>query len=229
LFSVFTRELGKVLISAQSSRKLQNSKRILSPLNLCEFELYTSSAGYFKVKNAVLKASFYPLERKSAEKQLQSIQDISQVAEIIEKTIEEGEPNLSLYSLVVKSAMIIHHTANQLILEAFKVKLLGLSGTLPNLKHCFECREKRNDDKNWITQDSLHMYCTHCLPKDSMQYASVTLDTLKLLHFIATAEFEEIAKISTSAKNIEELKQLNSLLLTQLTTRDLKSEKTLLN
>lgn len=220
LFSVFTKDFGKITLSARASKKIQSSMRALSPLNICEIEIYKSSNGYFKAKKVTLKKSFIET------KELETLQALYTIAEIIHTVTEENHPDSKLYSLIINSALIMQHSEGGLIFETFKTKFLQSSGTLPNLKYCFTCREKRNDDMNWITHDDTHIYCNQCRKKlmTNSKCSQTSLNSLKLLHFIADASFEEILKIKASERAITELAHLNELLIEQLLPKKLHTK-----
>lgn len=221
LFSVLTKDLGKITVNARTAKKLSSNMRVLSPLNICEFELYTSSNGFYKIKNAVLKKSF--IEKTN----LENLQQLYTIAELLNTIIEEDHPDHLLYSLVIEATAFIEHTSHPLLLEAFKTKLLSHSGTLPNLKYCFDCRTKCCDDMNWITQDTLHIYCSNCISSvdPTSARSQITFDSLKLLHFISSASFEDIIKITTQTKDINNLSHLTDLLFTQLTQNTLRTSQ----
>ncbi len=225
LFSVFTHDFGKITLSGRPAKRINSSNLSLSPLNVCEFEIYRSEKGFFKAKKTVLKRSFSPVENIEGVDNLSVTQKIYTIAEIIDAAIEEGNPDAYLYELLIKSAKLIQETNSTLIFESFKTKFLELSGTLPNLKYCFNCNKKSEDDENWITHEDLHIHCAPCTSalETLSPLSQITLDTLKLLHFIKDAPFEDILKIKVTERELTNLTHLNDLLLSHILPKELRT------
>lgn len=224
LFSVMTSDFGKITLSAMQSKKIQSSLRVLSPLNICEFEIYKSGNGYFKTRNVNLIHSLLDHKNGNEKNTLDIIQKLYVLAELIHITTEEEETNNRLYTLLTKTAIIIQETNNELIFESFKTKLLDLSGNLPNLKYCLECKKKCDNDAIWITEENLHLYCEKCIPKETIEPCKqLSLDSLKLLHYIKDSNFIEILKVKSHDNAMQKLRYLNDLLLTQILQCALKT------
>lgn len=220
LFSVMTRDFGKIVLSAPEVKRLQSCMKTVSPLNICEFEIYKSGSGHMKIKSAHLVHSL--LNHK--DDNLPTLQRLYVLAELIDAVLEEGEPNERLYSLLVNGAIMTRETGSELVFESFKTKLLGQSGSLPSLKHCHTCKEKCANDEIWISEEALHLYCTNCKPTYSSDtYTKLTLDCLKLLCFISTGSFGNILRIKINEKALSELSYLNNLLLRQILNFELRS------
>lgn len=222
LFSVMTRDFGKVVLSGPEPKRLRSGMKVVSPLNVCEFEIYKSGNGHMKIKSAHLVHSL--LNHK--DDNLPTLQQLCVLAELVFAVLEDGEPNNRLYNLLINSAIVIKETGSDLIFESFKTKLLGLSGNLPNLKHCHSCKKKCANDEIWISEEALHLYCTNCMPKyDTHTYAQLSLDSLKLIHYISSGNFEDILRINANEKALLTLSYLNDLLLKQILNSELKSLK----
>ena len=220
LFSVFTKDFGKITLSSRTSKKIQSSLNSLSPLNICEIEIYKSSTGFFKAKKITLKKSFIEIQ------ELEILQKLYVMAEVIHKIIEENHPEPLLYELLIKSALILEHIHSDLIFETFKTKFFKISGTLPNLKYCFTCQTKSSDDANWITHDNVHIYCQKCLESlmTDSKYSQISLHALKLLHFIADASLDKITQLHAPMSTIQEVAHINELLLNQLLQKKLQTQ-----
>mgnify|MGYP001570402040 FL=1 len=138
LFSVFTREKGKITISSPRGTRLDSKIRLLSPLNICELTLYTSSQGHYKVSDIYLKNSFHPMSRYG----LPTLQWCFMISELLYLILEEEQAEIEIYQMTCKSLSILNLFGKPLIYEAFRTKLLNHLGSKPTLTHCYTCGEK---------------------------------------------------------------------------------------
>lgn len=127
LLVVYTKELGKVFISAKGTKKLESKLRYsIEPISYVQLIL-VEGKNFLILKDAVIKNQFLKIK-----KDLKKIKTAQQITELIDEAIVGEEKDENIWKLILntfKALNVGHPTSN--IVEDFKKSLIGLLGYDP--------------------------------------------------------------------------------------------------
>ncbi|MBU1446255.1 DNA repair protein RecO [Patescibacteria group bacterium] len=129
LVTIITPTHGKIQVHAKGARRIESKfTGHLDLLNVCHFQLYKSPRNYIITECQLIQN--YDHFRKNLDKFYIS----NEVAKMAFRFTTEEEENSAIYELLINTFLALENNEKEnLILEAFKIKLLGLSGIMPDL------------------------------------------------------------------------------------------------
>jgi DNA repair protein RecO (recombination protein O) len=149
LYTLFTRELGKVSAVARGVRKI-TSKRSgnLDTLNLVTVKLVKDSRGYYAVDEVKTINSY-----KNVKRDLELLKKGYYVLEFIHRLVEESHPFDELFDVTKKTLSLLASPsfAPDLSINFFEIKFLSLMGYEMSLTKCIVCERSYNSSaQNWV-------------------------------------------------------------------------------
>jgi len=134
IYTVFTREKGKVSVAAKGVRKI-SSKRAgtMDTLNYVSIGVVESPSGYKTLTEAKNLNSFKNL-KVSLENSVRGFY----LAELIHKLMEEEHPHVDIFDLFLETLTKLNHHLNNEIsrVNAFEIALMGAMGYEMYLDKC---------------------------------------------------------------------------------------------
>lgn len=214
----FSPELGKIEVVARGARKSNSSfTGHIELLNVCEFQVY-KSARRSTLTQCQIQQSF-----KNVRDSLNLTMICFFLTEIFCKVSQPEEQSQELYDLLLETLTHINKdTKNELSIENFKIKILKISGALPDISHCNTCENR------WKEDDSIHMnsegylFCETCTPEN---INTISFKTMKLLHYLTQQTSKNITNIHLTEKEAKSLKSVTDIFLHNYLATELKSEK----
>ncbi|MBN1494530.1 DNA repair protein RecO [Candidatus Peregrinibacteria bacterium] len=139
--TIFTPFYGKIQAGARGAKQISSKfTGHLDLLNICDFQLYQSPKSY-TITECSLKSSF-----PSFRENLGKFYYASETAKIIKAFETENENCEDMYSLLIQTFDAFDkYNCENLVFEAFKIKLFNLTGIMPDI-YCIEETEFGNDD-----------------------------------------------------------------------------------
>jgi DNA repair protein RecO (recombination protein O) len=213
---LFTDKLGKISAVAKGAKK-SKSKYLSITLPLCYGEYMV-----FRGKN---------LYNLSEGKIIESFQELlgdlitltyaSYLCELIDISMQDEESNRELFKVFVTTLYMMKTKAvdNELLLRAFELNLLRLTGYGMNFDSCCLCRSKI-PTSNYISLQYYGGVCDKCSKDRGMEVSRAAFNALK---FLNTVPFEKIYRVSLSPAAKEELFNITSLLIYNNYSRKPKS------
>ena len=182
--TLFTPTHGKIQAIAKGAREMKSKfTGHLDLLNICDIEIYEGPKNNI-ITECTLRNAF-----TSFRDDLDKFYISEDVAKMIKLFTTEYEESEDLYMLLTKTFIALaKYKESKLILQAFKVKLIGLLGNMPDLYHL-------NDT-----------------PFDHF-----SLNQKKILKFLLTNEYEEIRKLKLNKKYENSLEKMTNELFVCLT------------
>lgn len=203
LITLFTKERGKLRAVAKGARR-SSSKLVghLEPLTQVRLSLsHGRSLDY--VNQAQVIGNFTPLKDG-----LQSITKGFYLAELVDGFGSEAHPNQPLYQLAVET---LHHIGqdpnSELTLRFFELRLLQVSGFMPELYRCVECGLDLVPECHRFSPNVGGALCLDCHPAEA-HIRPLTLRALKVLRLLDRSPSAEIPALQIGASLAQELKTL---------------------
>lgn len=224
LILIFSPEIGKFQAISKSSRKITSSFiGHLETLNICNFQVYKTTHNYTITQCQLYKS--YKKIQENLDKMVFALLTL----EIIQKSIESEHHHDQAFELLISTLDEIENELNyEFIVENFKIKLLQLLGSLPEIALCFFCSKKWEIEENiWLDQEG-HLTCYQCLNKhnfNSNKFENVPFKLIKLINYISQNHFEKPLKIELNSEQKFQLKKIVNTFLNNYLYQELNSEK----
>ena len=205
LVTVFSREWGKLRAVAKGAKRT-NSKLVghFEPLTVVRLAL-TRGRNLDVVNQGEVSENFGALKG-----QLNSLTRGLYVAELVDGFGAEASPNPQLYQLAVETLAAVEKAPYQdLILRRFELHLLGVSGFMPELYHCVECRRPLEPDKHRFSPDAGGALCLECRPAD-VQVRPMSLRALKVLRLLHRSRVDSLPQLELPGLLAQEVGSLLS-------------------
>ena len=201
LATLFTREAGKVRAVAKGARRA-TAKLVghLEPLTLTRLAL-SRGRTLDVVSQAETLENFTPLKTN-----LTAMTRGLQVAELVDGFGSEANPNEPLLNLALTTlAAIGQSPEEELPLLHFQLHLLAVSGLMPELQNCVECRRELEPERHRYSADGGGVFCPDCTPGQA-GLRPLSLRALKVLRLLARSRATELPTLRLDAALSQELK-----------------------
>ncbi|WP_054875304.1 DNA repair protein RecO [Oxobacter pfennigii] len=197
IITLFTDSLGKVQAVAHGARKAKS--KLMSSTQAfayCEFVLYKGKSLY-TVSQTEIKASFQVLLND-----LHTLTYSSYLMELVDVLILEGEENIELFSLLLKTLYLMTegNLDKELIVRAFELKAISQSGYMPQFDNCILCGSSLNLIK--FSSRLGGVLCSKCSENDRFA-VKIDLPSVNTMKFFIKNHIEKVRvlKINLSIKN----------------------------
>ena len=120
----------------------------------------------------------------------------------------EASANPELFRLMLDTLRAVEaNPASDMPLRFFEFHLLQVSGLLPELYHCVECRQELEPNAHRCSPNGGGTLCLDCNPDDA-HLRPLSLRALKVLRFLDRSDMAEACRISPDDGLAAELKSL---------------------
>ena len=203
LVTLFSREHGKVRAVAKGARR-STAKLVghLEPLTVTRLAL-SRGRSLDVISQAETLENFTPLKTN-----LTAVTRGLQVAELVDGFGSEANPNQPLFDLALDTLAAIGRSPDdELPLLHFQLHLLSVSGLMPELQNCVQCRRDVEPDRHRYSADGGGVYCPDCTP-DQAGLRPLSLRALKVLRLLARSHVAELPSLDLDAALAQELKAI---------------------
>ena len=220
LLTVFTPQRGKLRLLAKGARKTKSRKA-------GHIELFTHAAlQVARGRNLDILTQADTIEAyRSLREDLDKISHAYYVVELVDRFTEEEDPAQPLFQLLADTLSRLNAAdARQqyLVLRFFELHLLGLSGFQPQLHFCVSCNRPIKEEANAFSVNDGGLLCPAC-SQTHPQAKSLSIGALKILRFLQTRPWEQIASLQLSPAAQQEVETLLLAYITFTLERNLKS------
>lgn len=205
LVTMFTKDQGKVRAVGKGARR-STSKLVghLEPLTVVKMSM-AQGRSMDIISQAEVVGSFSELKED-----LTAIAKGQYLAEMVDGFGAEDSPNPSLYQLLIDTLRAVEaNPASDMPLRYFEFHLLEVSGLMPELYHCVECRVELEPDAHRFSPNVGGALCLDCHPDDA-HLRPLSLRALKVLRLLDRSGIAESGKLSVDEELAAELKSLLS-------------------
>ena len=203
LVTLFSREAGKVRAVAKGARR-STAKLVghLEPLTLSRLAL-SRGRSLDVINQAETLENFTPLKTN-----LTAVTRGLQVAELVDGFGSESSPNEPLFQLALATLAAIGQAPDdELSLLHFQLHLLAVSGLMPELQNCVECRGEIEPDRHRYSADGGGVFCPDCTP-DQAGLRPISLRALKVLRLLARSHVTDLPSLRLDPSLTQELKAI---------------------
>ncbi len=220
LLTVFTPQRGKLRLLAKGARKTKSRKA-------GHIELFTHAAlQVARGRNLDILTQADTIEAyRSLRQDLDKISRAYYVVELVDRFTEEEDPAQPLFQLLADTLSRLNaaETRQQyLVLRFFELHLLGLTGFQPQLHFCVSCNRPIKEEANAFSVNDGGLLCPAC-SQTHPQAKSLSIGALKILRFLQTRPWEQIANLQLSPAAQQEVETLLLAYITFTLERNLKS------
>ena len=200
LVTLYCKDIGKLRAVAKGARK-STSKLVghFEPLTINNISI-TKSTNLDIINHAETIEDFDHLKSN-----LIGMAQGVYINELLDGVAPESHSNNDLYILthnVLKQ--LASYSQSRLPLMYFELHLLRLSGLMPELYHCVECREKLSPERHRFSSDHGGTLCLQCKPPDSV-IRNITLSALKVLRLLHKSNINQLPDLKMNPSTAEEL------------------------
>jgi DNA repair protein RecO (recombination protein O) len=192
---IFTLESGKLNTLAKGVRKIQSRKAAhLEPFTHVSLVLARGQTFWIITQAETIHA--FPGIREDLNKTAES----SYVLELVDKISTEGQPEQSLYRLVLDTLIRIEDSTDIFnAVRYFELRFLDAAGFRPELQHCVSCKRIIQPEDQYFSSNQGGILCPLCGPLDHKAIA-VDLDTLRYFRHFQRSTYRELAQLIVPAK-----------------------------
>jgi len=203
LVTLYSKDIGKFRAVAKGARK-STSKLVghFEPLTINNLSI-TKAANLDIINQAETIEDFRNLKSN-----LIGLAQGIYINELIDGFGTESHANYNLYQLSQEVLRGLNSSPqSQFTLMYFELHLLRLSGLMPELYHCVECREELSPECHRFSSDYGGTLCLQCKPPDSI-IRNISLSALKVLRMLHKANVNRLPELKMSQSTAEELDSL---------------------
>ena len=218
IVTLFTREQGKVKAVGKGARR-STSKLVghLEPLTVLRL-----SMAHGRNMDVIAQAEVY--ESFAALKEdLTAISKGLYLAELVDGFGAEASANPPLFQLMVDTLGAVEaDPASDMPLRYFEFHLLEVSGLLPELYHCVECRQELEPGAHRFSPNVGGTLCLECNPDDA-HLRPLSVRALKVLRLFDRGSIAEACRLTIDDGLAEELKGLLSTTVVYWLGKEIRS------
>ncbi|RMF05466.1 MAG: DNA repair protein RecO [Chloroflexi bacterium] len=219
LLTVMTPEYGKLRLLAKGVRKTTSRKAGHVELFMLTNMLVARGRTFDIVSQAEIVEAYRPLRED-----LDKTSHAYYLAELVDRFVEEHDPNVPLFELLALSLARLGHADDPfLVLRFFELHLLSLTGYQPQLHFCVVCQEALEPvDNNYFHLPDGGALCpTHGQTRPTAQI--LPLVVLKVLRYLQTEPWENVAGLQLNPATRRHVESLLLEYITFVLERRLKS------
>jgi DNA repair protein RecO (recombination protein O) len=217
IITLFTDRLGKIQAVVHGARKAKS--KFMSSTQVfayCEYVLYKGKSLYTINQSEIIESFQVVLD------DLYSLTYSSYIVELADVLTQNEEVNIDLFVLLLKTMYLMtdKDIDRELLIRAFELKAISISGYMPNLMKCSLC-----GSENHLSRFSIHLgstICDNCASKDrnNIEIGPPTLNAMKYMMKIGI-EKVRTTKISRGVKN--DMKKIMKNYIKYYLDKDFKS------
>jgi len=215
---IFSLESGKLNTLAKGVRKIKSRKAAhLEPFT--HSALVLARGQIFWIITQAETIDSFPLIRDD----LKRTADASYVLELIDKVAAEGQPEPSLYRLLLETLKRIDHAPDTFnALRNFEIRFLDMSGFRPELLNCVACKKTIQPEDQYFSPLQGGILCPQCGPLDA-RAVFASKDTLRFLRHFQRSKFQDIEKVIVPENVRVEMQKILGIYLSAVMEGQLKT------
>jgi DNA repair protein RecO (recombination protein O) len=149
----------------------------------------------------------------------------SYIAEMAERFSVENGVNQPLFRLLTDALGKLEKTDNlEMVIHFFEMRLLQLSGFAPELSRCVETGVDLEPASHLYSADRGGLVSSNARPVGETALLPASLNTIKLLRFLARAEFSEADRMKVGEDENRQLSRILRAQIHHVLDRELRSE-----
>lgn len=200
LLTILTKDYGVIRAFAKGAKNIKNKNfSALSLLSYSELCIYKGQNKYI-INSATLKKSFF-----YSKNDLEVLALSQYFCEVIINLIGENQDSKNPLKLLLNCLYFLteHKKDKTLIKSVFEIRILSMSGFMPDLIMCSNCANFSDNIKFNFIPSKGQLICDDCLKNLQQKISSINLNNnvLAALRFITYADFNKMFSFSISVEN----------------------------
>ena len=218
LVTLFTKEHGKLRAVARGARR-STSKMVghLEPLTQIRISV-AHGRNLDHITQGQVIENFAALKSD-----LVAITKGQYVAELVAGFASEASPNQPFYNLAVEVLQNIGlHPESEWPLRFFELQLLRVSGLMPELYQCVECRQPLTPGNHRFSPSAGGTICPNCQPAGA-HVRPLSLRAVKVLRLLHRGPLLDIIPLKVNSSSAQELKSVLGGTVTYWLDKEIRS------
>lgn len=202
ILTVLSQDMGLIEVCARRSKSPKNPLTAATQV-LCysSFELYKGKASYYIADSAEIIRPFYDLRLDVVKVALASY--FAELCAAVSPTVETSDEILRMLLNTMHLLETERYTIGHLR-PIFELRVLSLSGFMPNLVACEECAAYEAEPMYFIPADGL-LCCSECFPKSSLNREdtlaiALPLSVLSAMRHIVFSDSKKVFSFKLASK-----------------------------
>lgn len=204
LVTLLAKEQGKLRVLAKGARKV--SSRLVGHI-----EPFSIINGMIALKPSIPILSQVTLEHatEGVAEDRHVLQQLSLLAEIVDKGLEEGMVNESIYHLMVEGSLRVRISPASMLSLGIMMRLLGLLGYAPQISRCARCNERLTSEASFgWSHDIGGIVMNQCISLTRATVLQSGENGIKALRFLQQHSLSDIERLRLPKSIGEELHQI---------------------
>lgn len=200
LLRLFSWEKGKLSAVAPGARKIKSKLAAGVDYFTCAFFLLHEGKSLYTVTQLEIESTFRNISL--------NISDYTYgiyICELLEKLLEEGEPNQAVFNLTLDSWRCLDDSSadRDILARYFELRMLSLLGYRPHFKDCLYCGASRGPF--YWSINSGGIFCERCRPKEAAFLISSGTHALanRLLNLPSAARIVNLRATEAQKKELQ--------------------------
>ena len=222
IITLYTRHNGKVRALAKGIRRAKSRRSGHLELFMLS-ELTIAKGRNLDVIASAHNQNAFPNLRKS----LESLSEVMEILEITDLLTPEEHNDTRLFDLLAETFLWLEQSDEAknrpLLIRAFEIKFLTITGHAPELKRCVRCGGKLTEKGNGFSFDRGGVICQKCGVGDN-QAQAISSEAIKTLRLLSESDFATIARVVDSPAVFLEAENILTGFLQYLLDRKINSK-----
>ncbi len=210
VFTVFTKDFGKLKILGKAIRKIKSKLRAGVEL------FYLSEIEFIQGKNHKTLTDATAIEKfKNVKQDLEKLEILSQIVENADDLIKGEEKDEDIFNLLNETFDKLNNyklqtTNYPLIYNYFLWNLFSILGYQTDLYHCVNCQKKLVPEKLYFNPEEGGIICSGCLPAEALAKAGeISPNVIKILRLFLKKDWDVLLRLKIQDFHKKELEAIS--------------------
>jgi DNA repair protein RecO (recombination protein O) len=207
VFTVFTKDFGKIKILARAIRKIKSKLRSGADLFYLSGLEFIQGKAYKTLTDATALNKFRDIKRD-----LNKLGTIQQIADSLDNLVHEEEDK-DIWNLLNEALGRLNDY--QLIYHYFLWNLFSILGYQISLYHCVVCQKRLSPSKLYFSPDQGGILCSDCSDR-AEEKEEVSPNVIKTLRLLLKKDWDTLSRLKIPDSEKEQLELISELNLRSL-------------
>jgi len=208
LFTIYTKEFGKLEILAKAIRKTSSKLRSgMELFYLSEIE-FIQGKTYKTLTDAILIEKF-----ENIRKGLKKLSIAYKISELLNNLISGQEADKKIWQLLLETFTQLNNwkikNSLKIIYYYFFWNFISILGYQPELYNCIFCQNKLMPKELFFSLKEGGVICHNCFEKTKISTEKIEPEVIKILRIILEKKWQTLSKLKIELKYIELLKLIS--------------------
>lgn len=218
LFTVYTKDFGKINIIGKSIRKIKSKLRPGAEL------FYFSEIEFIQGKRVKTLTDARAIDKfKNIKQSFKKTTIAHKFFNNLDKLINEQEPNIEIWDLIISFLNRLNNS--QVIINNLKPlyffyfwRILSESGYLPELYNCLICRSEIKQEDNYFDCEKGGLICQNCFskliePQKELNNLKINSNIIKILRIVFKKNWNLFSRLRIKTEDEETINRITTIFL----------------